>query len=832
MPKQPSSNSDGTLTRYRRKRRAGATPEPFGRGGPESDASTTPAFVVQQHQARALHFDLRLEMGGVLKSWAVPKGPSADPQEKRFARLVEDHPLDYADFEGRIPEGNYGAGWVIVWDRGTYRPLSDMARGFAEGKLLFELNGGKLRGRWTLVRMKTAEDWLLIKEQDGAAQEPGNEFANDSVLSGLTLEELPRREQIAKRFASRVARLKGSRRLDEDFNARPMLATAGEAFDRAGWVFELKYDGYRLRAARDGDEVELRSRNDQLLNAAFPDIVRAVASLPYPQLVLDGELVVNDAGGRPSFGLLQQRAGLSGAHEVARAARHLPATVYAFDLLAVAGHDLRALPLTRRKALLKELLPSAGSLRYSEHVAREGRAVFESARQLGLEGMVAKRADAPYRAGRSSDWIKVRARRTDDFVIVGWSPARGNPNDLGALALGEYRNGRLTYVGKVGSGLKATERRELQQQLAELPSAPPLTDAADVRWVGPRLVCEVAFREYTTQGHLRQPVFERRRTDKAPDACVGRFDDPHPVTAAPVARDVTVTNPDKVFFPELGLRKRDLVDYYERISPWMLPYLENRPLVLTRFPDGIHGKQFYQRDAPDFVPDWIERQVLWSEGAEREVSYFVANDAASLRYLANLGTIPIHAWHSRTTDLEHPDWCVLDLDPKDAPFQAVVEVARAVRKLCAEIDLPAFPKTSGASGLHVLIPLGGQLTHDQSKTLAELLATLIVAREPELATVNRSVRRRDGRVYVDYLQNGHGKLLVAPFSVRAEPAASVSMPLGWHEVNRGLSNTRFTIVNAVARMKRLGADPLREVLSLRPDLQGALAALLERVGER
>jgi bifunctional non-homologous end joining protein LigD len=354
----------------------------------------------------------------------------------------------------------------------------------------------------------------------------------------------------------------------------------------------------------------------------------------------------------------------------------------------------------------------------------------------------------------------------------------------------------------------------------------------------------VAFREYTAQGHLRQPVFVRMRDDKSPEECLGHFDVPPPVdpeattpgAATPKSsasrserepRDLTVSNRDKVFFPERSLTKGDLVDYYASIAPWMLPYLADRPLVLTRFPDGIHGKRFYQRDAPEFVPDWIERQVLWSESAEREVHYFVANDADALVYLANLGTIPIHAWHSRTTDLEHPDWCVLDLDPKGAPFECVVEVALAVRDLAAEISLPAFPKTSGASGLHVLMPLGGRLTHDQAKTLGELLARVIVARLPGISTITRAVRRREGKVYVDYLQNGHGKLLVAPFSARAEPAASVSMPLAWHEVNRKLSNERFTIDNAVRRMRRLKQDPLLEVLRLKPDLHAALAALLE-----
>ena len=845
MPKHTRNTTRTSLERYRAKRRAGATPEPF--GGPAAQSGEQPMFVVQQHHARVLHFDFRLELDGVLKSWAVPKGPSADPADKRFARLVEDHPLEYGDFEGTIPQGNYGAGSVIVWDHGTYRPLNDLTQGLVDGKLLFELAGFKLRGRWTLVRMKSAEDWLLIKERDPAVREGGGDFPRDSVLSGLEVDELPRKSEIASRFAARVARLPGTKALRRRLPPSPMLATAGEAFDRDGWVFELKYDGYRMLIRRDGEDVVLTSRTGLLLTHAFPEITRSVASLPYDDLVLDGEVVVQNPAGRPDFGLLQQRAGLSGALEVARAARRLPATYYAFDLLAAAGRDLRELPLTTRKEMLHEVLPSVGPLRYSEHVPGQGLATFESARQLGLEGIVGKRADSPYRAGRSADWVKVRTRRTGDFVIVGWAPTRSNSRDVGALALGEYRAGKLAYAGRVGSGLKAADRAGLEALLAEAVGGEALADGADVCWVEPRHVCEVAYREYTSQGHLRQPVFVRLRADKAPHECVGHFDaPPEGASDEPDPREgrksrdgapgdepaqrpaVVISNRDKVYFPERNLTKGDLVDYYERISPWMLPYLHDRPLVLTRFPDGIHGKRFYQRDAPDFVPDWIERHVLWSESAEREVHYFVANDTASLLYLANLGSIPIHAWHSRTADLEHPDWCVLDLDPKGAPFEAVVEVAIAVRNLTAEIGLPSFPKTSGASGLHVLMPLGGQLTHEQAKTLGELLARIVVSRLPDIATITRAVRRREGKVYVDYLQNGHGKLLVAPFSARAEPAASVSMPLEWREVNRKLTNERFTIDNALRRMKRLRQDPMRDVLRSRPDLPGALNALLER----
>ena len=812
------------LREYRRKRDAGHTPEPFG-ARPRLAPAASPIFVVQQHRARHLHFDLRLEADGVLKSWAVPKGPSDNPADKRFAAFVEDHPLEYADFEGVIPDGNYGAGNVIIWDRGPYKALNNLIEGLEKGKLLFELRGHKLKGRWTLVRMKSATEWLLIKERDDWARDPATEFAADSILSGLTVAELSQPAKKQRALKRNLARHKQPKPTP-GANIKPMLATAAEAFDRKGWVFELKYDGYRAFARKADDEVALISRNGNDLSARFPEIVSAIKRLPFTQLLIDGELVVLDTSGRPSFGLLQERAAERRQIDVSMAARRLPATYFAFDLLEAVEINLRALPLTTRKAALKKVLPSAGPITYSEHVKDEGRATFDAARALGLEGVVGKRADSPYLAGRSQSWVKVRADKHGDFVIAGWTPARSDPNDIGALALAEYRGGVLTYVGRVGSGLNGALRGQLAAEFDRLDDAPALVDEKKFNWREPKLVAEVRFKEYTRDGHLRQPVLARLRTDKAPEECVGGFDNPTATGLEPVAaQEVEITNADKVFFPEKSLTKGDLVHYYETIAEWMLPYLKDRPIVLTRFPDGIHGKSFYQRDAPAFVPEWIERHVLWSESAEREVHYFVVQDTATLKYLANLGTIPIHTWHARITDLEHPDWCVLDLDPKTAPFKDVITAARAILALTQEIELPAFLKTSGASGLHVLIPLARQLTHDQSRTLGELMARVIVARLPEITTITRNVRRRDDKVYIDYLQNGHGQLLVAPFSARAEPAASVSMPLKWSELKAGTKNDRYHIKNAARRMRRLSDDPMQSLLTTEPDLVRALSLL-------
>ena len=825
--------SDAGLAAYRKKRDADATPEPFG-------AASAPAlgarrlFVVQQHAATRLHWDFRLEVDDVLRSWAVPKGPSMNPDDKRFAVQVEDHPLEYADFEGHIPDGNYGAGHVLVWDQGTYVELESFVEGFAEGKLLFQLHGHKLGGRFTLIRLKgrenTGKEWLLVKERDQWVRTEA--LPDDSVFSGLSLADAEDPGAIGEAFAARLGALEPVPPPSAALNEKPMLASASEPFHRDGWVFEIKYDGYRLLIQREGDAVTLMSRNGIDLTSRFPELVKCVVRMPYDEFVLDGEVVVHDERGLPRFGLLQERAGVRGERATFRAALHDPVTFYAFDLLHACGYDLKQHPLALRKQLLAEMLPSVGLLRYSEHIDGNGIETFHAMAKLGLEGIVGKRADSSYQAGRSKSWLKVRANRSGDFVVVGWVAQKSNPSDIGALALGEYRGGALTLVGRVGSGLGEAARAEAQRRLAKLDAAEPLSKEANHFWVQPAEVCEVEFREYSLDGNVRQGVFLRFRDDKAPTECVGHFDVPPPLQAEPEpVREVIVSNRDKVFYPEKALTKGDLLDYYEGAAPWMLPYLADRPLVLTRFPDGIHGKSFYQRDAPSFVPDWLLRKTLWSESAEREVHYFVVQNVESLLYLANMGTIPIHSWHSRITDLEHPDWCVLDLDPKDAPFTRVLATAKAIKELLDEIELPGFLKTSGASGLHILVPLARRLTHRQATTLGELLARVIVGRHHDICTITRTVSKRDSKVYVDFLQNGHGQLLVAPMSARAEPAASVSMPVKWSELNARLKNSNFHLKNAVKRLKRHG-DPMAEVLTTDPDLEGALARLGELLAEQ
>jgi bifunctional non-homologous end joining protein LigD len=819
------------LATYREKRKADSTPEPFG-----GAAAPRSRFVVQLHAARQRHYDFRLEHEGVLVSWAVPKGPSPDPADKRLAVHVEDHPVDYIHFEGVIPEGNYGAGAVIVWDRGRWEPVQDFSTGLTSGKLLFDLHGYKLRGRWTLVKTKRGpKDWLLIKERDAYARAGDDALLpQDSVLSGLSVEQLAAGTDPAAALAEQchAAGAKPSRIAFDD--VQPMLATPGEPFTHPDWVFEIKYDGYRLLAGKEHGEVRLISRNNHDFTAVFPDIAEVLAALPYDDFLLDGEVVVHDAEGLPSFAGLQQRGRLTREADIGRAATQWPATLYAFDLLLFAEYDLRRLPLTRRKTLLAQLLPTVGPIRVSEHIEGAGVAMFEQLQALGLEGVVGKRADSIYVGRRSADWIKVSARASDDFAVAGYTPPKGGRAGFGALLLAQRGAEGWVHAGRVGGGFSDQDLAAVAQRLAAARDGePPLAadEETGARWIVPEFVVEVRFKGRSPKGRLRQPTFIAVREDKNPEDCWLPGEE-KPLPEAPLARKaaagtVHVTNPDKVFWPEQGYTKGDLIAYYRAVAPHLLPYLRDRPLVLTRYPDGIDGKSFYQKDAPEYAPDWLRLETLWSEGSAREIRYFVIESEEGLAYIANMAAIPLHIWSSRMAALQHPDWCILDLDPKGAPFTHVVRVARALHGICEAIGLPHFAKTSGSTGLHVLIPLGARYTHEQSRAMAELLANCVVKELPEIATVQRQLDARDGKVYVDYLQNGHGRLLVAPFSVRPVPGASVSMPLRWNQVTAKLDMHRYNLRSVPALLAKQKVDPLRDVLRGAADLPASLARLAE-----
>ena len=869
-PDEPRDEPD-SLTRYRQKRSADTSPEPVGHVSSDEGR----LFVVHKHAASRLHWDLRIEMDGVLKSWAVPKGPSYDTNDKRLAVHVEDHPLDYADFEGLIPAGNYGAGGMIVWDRGEWVALEPWREGLEKGKLLFELNGYKLRGRWTLVKIKKAEkEWLLIKERDAFVKSPGDVFPEESVLSGLTVEEVAAGTRHVSALKDALMKANAPKaRVDVDKAGLMLAESRNEPFTKEGWVFELKLDGYRLLAAKRGNDVKLVTRNGNDYTEVFPEVARALRAVPLDNFIIDGEVVVLDKEGKPSFSLMQQRGALNNSHDIKRTSVELPATFYTFDLLAAEGFDARPLPLIARKTLLESFVPKVGAIRYLDHIETKGEAFHKQVSAMGLEGVIAKRADEKYRAGRSSHWLKIKADRTADFAVVGFTQPKGSRAGFGALQLADLVKGRLVYAGRAGTGFTEKMLNEWLERLQrdvrpdppcfgpvktpdeEPPPSESIPEVKTTTWVNPKYVVEVRYTEWTHEGILRHPAFLREREDKRVDQVERQWEnaraegrgqkaeeatpetedqspegegDPPPATKK---RDITLSNLSKIFWKEDKYTKGDLIEYYRTIGPWLLPYLRNRPVVLTRFPDGIDGKSFYQKDAPEFAPDWIRTIPIWSNDTERDIDYIVCDDVDTLVYLANLGTIPLHIWMSRVETLEKPDWCVIDLDPKDAPFSDVIRCAQVLHRICDEIELPNYVKTTGKTGLHIMVPLGKQGTYEQSRQIGELLARLVIKELGSIATIMRTINKRGEKVYIDYLQNRHGQLIVAPFSVRPLPGATVSMPLVWDEVNADLDPRNYTIRNALERMEALGEDPVLPVLTEKPNLGKSLGRLAQLMSE-
>lgn len=864
------SEREDPLQKYRAKRDAGSTPEPVG-SRPVPGRGGQGVFVVHEHHATRDHWDLRLEIDGVLASWAVPHGPSMTPEDKRLAVKVEVHPLEYVDFEAVIPEGNYGAGPMVVWDRGRFLPKGDPVDGIRQGEVKFELYGFKLRGEFTLVRTagrgprgsrtpKGGDEWLLIKKRDAwseAFAAAGQPLSNTSILSGLSAEELATGAERIVQARAAIAATGAPRHAIAQAGFVPMLCeTAEQPFSSKDWIFELKYDGFRLTGWGGAGAATLRYRSGQDATARYPELAASLRALPIPGLVLDGEVVVLDAEGKPSFHALAERAQMPRKTDLARAAVASPVAWFVFDLLGADGFDLRGLPLEQRKELLARAVPPVGMVKLAEHIPEIGEAFLAEVARRGLEGLVGKKLGSRYRANtRSKDWLKLKLDPEDDFAVCGYTAPKGSRAGLGALHLCVRDGDEWRYAGKVGSGFDDKTLVALRKELDAAPRwqlpFPRPEASSDATWVEPSLAVAVRYREWPADSTLRFPVFLRMRRDKPALECAmparhsgeaieraerdARKDDA-PVGEVPLEADVRkrnvhLSNLKKVFWPAEGYTKGDLVDYYRSIAPWILPYLAERPVVLTRYPDGIDGKWFYQKDLPDWVPPWLRTVTLWSEGSQREIHYLLVDDADGLAFLANLGSIPIHVWASRTVDLGRPDWTIIDLDPKGAPREHVVPLALAIRELCESIALPTYVKTSGQTGLHVLVPLGGLLTFEQARNLAYLLGMVVERRHPDMATTHRNPAKRDGRVYLDWGQNAHGQLLVAPLSVRPVAGAPVSMPLRWDEVTPGLEPSAFNITNAKARLEAMGEDPVRPVLTERPDLLGALAKLQAIVGD-
>jgi bifunctional non-homologous end joining protein LigD len=877
-----------SLTKYRSKRSAARTPEPFGREVPTSTSTTGGTFVIQKHAARRLHYDFRLEMEGVLRSWAVPKGPSMNPADKHLAVAVEDHPLEYGDFEGVIPPGNYGAGSVIVWDRGVYEvidPPGDAADAVRKGKIDIRMHGFKLNGAFTLVRTggrrnadpRDEKNWLLIKKRDQyATTEDVFEMHPRSVLSGLTIEELADAPAVERKLADSLSRKHlpelGSKLKYSDFPLT-LARTVDDPFDNDKWLFEIKYDGVRVLAIREGETTHLYARKGTDITNRYPEVALALNSIALDRFVLDGEVVAQDERGRPSFQLLQRRMHVNNASQIARLSLAVPVSYYVFDLLAFDRFDTRMLPLEERKRLLGELIHSDGPVRYCDHVIGRGKDFYAAISEHELEGIVAKLRDAPYRGTRTGDWLKIKRPLTEQFVIGGYSDPDGTRTHFGALLLGQYESdGALRYTDKAGSGFSQETLRKIHAMLAERvqPSSPFRKSAAgepspekNAHFVRPELVCKVRFTEWTDSGGIRQPSFLGLVENVDPKEC--KYDGPgssaspsesvddevveqngipdvkesksrsKAATAPPMEPKASVTNPEKVFWPKDGYTKGDLVAYYRAISKWMLPYLKDRPVMLTRWPDGIEGKMFYQKDAPAFAPPWIRTEKIYSEDSQREISYFILDSEEALAYIANLAAITIHMWSSRIPHLERPDWLLFDIDPKGSTTMHAVEVAREVAAVLREVGLEPCLKTSGQMGLHVVVGLAPKYTYEQAKMFSELVAQVVVNRIPKIATINRNPHTRKGRVYIDYLQLGHGKTIAATFSVRPVPRAPVSAPMTWKELKPSLDPTIYNIETMPARMSRMKRDPFLDAIEKHATLEDALPhleALLSGSGSR
>jgi len=870
------------LEEYARKRKFSRTPEPP--PAPQSASKLDGSFFcVQRHDATQLHYDFRLEVEGVLKSWAIPKGPSLDPAVRHLAVHVEDHPLEYGSFEGNIPAGEYGAGSVMLWDRGTYELLDPgvtAPQQLARGDFKFRLAGKKLHGDFALVLMKNrgkGNEWLLIKKRDEFATTGWNvEDYAASVSSGRTQEEiaqnLPARKS-KRRTAGDTERVWESKRPAAKASktrtkthtkaaAKPKIKNA--AFDPAGltgaraaplpewfepmsasiavqppagddWLFEVKWDGVRALCFLDGEEVSIYSRTGRRTERQYPELSVLPHFVAARQAVLDGEITVLDAKGVSRFELIQPRIANTDSAAVAHLARSTPVVLWVFDVLYLDGYDLRNVALLDRRRALKAILTPSPVIRISQAFAGAGEELLAAARENGLEGILAKHASSRYESQRSREWLKLKLVNEQEFLICGFTA--GKRDEFGALVLGLQEDGQLVWAGNVGTGFNAQNLRDLRAKLEPLISKRAPFEAGSqpkirgVTWVRPELVAMIKFANWTADKHLRAPVYLGLRDDVHP-AAVHR-ESPSPLLSGaeedvslPIdGRRLKLTNLNKVLFPEDRYTKRDLLNYYDAVAHLILPHLKDRPLSLKRYPDGIDAEYFFQKNMPANQGAWLRTVKIWSEHTPKPANFVLADDRASLLYLANLACIDQNPWMSRVNSIDSPDFVLIDLDPYECGYDKIVEAALLVRKVLDSIGLTGYPKTTGGDGMHIYIPFEAVYTYDQSRSFAELLARLVIAERPELFTTPRGVAQREkNRVYFDYLQNGKSKTIAAPYSVRAYPHAPVSTPLNWREVIKGLSPTEFTIRNTADRFARTG-DLFEGVLKKPQRIEAALERL-------
>lgn len=894
-----------TLEKYKQKRNSSKTSEPFGGKSKEKDVLS---FCVQKHDASRLHYDFRLEMEGVLKSWAVPKGPTLDPSVKRLAMMVEDHPFDYRYFEGIIPKGQYGGGTVIVWDEGTYealgledKPKKEQEKHLLEtlqnGSLKIRLYGQKLKGEYALVHTKGHGEnaWLMIKHRDEFASDEDITLQDKSVLSGQTIEEVAANSQNIYGSESEIklrnAKKDTAKNADEDsvktdletllreapdspipHGIKPMLATlVDKPFDNPEWFFEVKWDGYRTLVFIDNGKVQLMSRNNKSFTKKYYPITQAFEQWKI-NAVMDGEILVMNNKGISNFGALQNWRSESDGELM----------MYVFDILWYEGKNVMNLPLKDRQAILKEVLPvDDDRIRLSQVFQESGKEFFEAAEKLGLEGIIAKNGKSHYIPdNRSNEWLKIKVQKRQEVVIGGFTLNEGTSKKFSSLLLGVYENGNFHYVCKVGTGFNEKNQQEMMELFKPLitdqspfytqpdvnqPSRfrpnPPKTKAT---WLKPALVCEVNYAEITSDGVFRHPSFKGLRADKKAMDVVrettsstsevleeinsGAEEEKTDNSAAKKApkeklvkepemkergtllnpadetqvkkikgHELKFTHLSKIYWPEDGYTKRDMFNYYYQVAEFIVPHLKDRPQSLNRFPNGIHGKSFYQKDVKGKAPDWIQTfPHTTGEGEEKE--YLVGADEADLLWMASLGCIEMNPWFSRVQSPEKPDYCVIDLDPDKNTFEQVIQAAQEVNKVLNTLGVTSYPKTSGSTGMHIYIPLGGKYTYDQSQMFARMLVSIVHQHIPQFTTLERMVSNRKGKMYLDFLQNRPGATIASVYSLRPKPGATVSMPLHWDEVKKGLKMKDFTIKNAVSHIRNQG-DIFKNVLGKGIDIE-------------
>jgi bifunctional non-homologous end joining protein LigD len=874
------------LSEYRAKRDFAVTAEPEG----AAPGDGVGRFVVQRHRARRLHYDFRLEVGGVLASWAVPRGPSLDPAARQLAVHVEDHPLEYGGFEGIIPKGQYGGGTVLLWDRGTWTPEGDPVAGYRKGHLKFRLEGEKLHGGWHLVRLhgeragEDKENWLLFKAEDEAAV-PGSADAVTaeypaSVETGRSLEEIAadpdrvwqsnREEKVTKK-AEKAAPAKAAPKPKKATAApvpsakkgkmpvgiEPQLATlVSDPPPGEDWVHELKLDGYRILCAVEDGEARIYTRHAKDWTDRFGPVAAAAAKLPCSSALLDGEVVVLEANGVSSFQALQNALTTD---------RERDLVYFAFDLLHLDGWDLRPASLLARKGALRELLAGAGdegdaaTIRFSDHVEGQGEGFYRQACKHGLEGVVAKRAGAPYRSGRGKDWVKVKCLKRQELIIVGYTDPEGSRTGFGALLLGVHdESGELVFAGRVGTGFDDRTLRDLRQRLGKLERKTPAfknpprgAEARRSHWVEPELVGEVAFTEWTREGVLRHPTFQGLREDKPASEVVREEPQDRPQPKAAVQREtakkktggkrmappvhpapegaakasefsgVRFTHPERVLFPEQGVTKRDLAIYYERIADWILPQIADRPLTLVRCPEGRQKQCFYQKHVTDQFPASVRRVEV--DENDKTVNYGAVRSMEGLLSLVQMGVLEFHIWGAHVDQVEKPDYVVFDLDPDEGlPWERVVEGARTMRQLLDHLGLRTFLKTTGGKGLHVCLPLVRRAGWDEVKAFTKAVSEAVVAHDPGKYTSKLPKASRKGKIFIDYLRNGRGATSICAYSTRARTDAPVSAPLFWEELDTDVRANTYTVKNLPERLEGLKSDPWEEFSKVRQSLTAAM----------